>query len=133
MTVNTTKCYDEGTLRAYVDEELDHAEREAVAAHLAHCRECSHLMRQVQARADRVALLLSAYLSAPDPLSALHRYMHMPPAEPAADDRQGARPPSLPVQAGLRAQVRPVRRAWAGSGLSIHTLPRLVWPGLGWP
>ncbi len=49
-----TTCYDPGTLRAYLDEELPAADRAAVAAHLGDCAACQTQLDELSALDARV-------------------------------------------------------------------------------
>ena len=53
-------CLEEGDLRAYLDRELPGPDRDRAAAHLAECGECDALLREIEARAERVATALSS-------------------------------------------------------------------------
>lgn len=54
------RCFEDGDLRAYVDRELPGPDRDRVAAHLAGCGECGARLREIEARAERIATALSA-------------------------------------------------------------------------
>jgi len=54
------QCSTEGDLRAYLDRELEAAERDRVASHLAECGDCDLLYREISARAERVATALGS-------------------------------------------------------------------------
>ena len=53
-----TQCWPEGTLRAYLDDELPGEEMQRVAAHLVECRVCDGLCSELAARAAHVSALL---------------------------------------------------------------------------
>lgn len=59
-------CFDEGSLRAYIDGELSEAERAALTVHLAGCDACGHAIETLRSRSQRVAQVLAAP-SAPFP------------------------------------------------------------------
>src|SRR5262245_46683534 len=67
------RCYDEGALRAYLDDALLAVERDSIAAHLLGCPACRGLLDQLQTQAAQVASLLAPAL-APDPRQALARF-----------------------------------------------------------
>jgi anti-sigma factor RsiW len=54
------QCFEDGDLRAYVDRELPAPDRDRVAAHVAGCGECDARLREIEARAKRIATALSA-------------------------------------------------------------------------
>jgi anti-sigma factor RsiW len=55
-----TKCWSEGSLRAYHDGELPPADMQELSAHLAECADCEALADEIAGRALRVADLMSA-------------------------------------------------------------------------
>jgi hypothetical protein len=68
------RCYDEGALRAYLDDALPAAERNSLAAHLSVCPACRRLLEQQRAVAAQVAALLPNPAVLPDPRLALARF-----------------------------------------------------------
>jgi len=58
------RCPDEGTLRAYLDEQLPPTDEKAVSEHLATCNECSAALAELKAQAGFVSHVLA---SAPVP------------------------------------------------------------------
>jgi len=67
------RCYDDGALRAYLDDALPAAERNSVAAHVSICAACRSLLEEQRAQTARIAPLL-AVPAAPDPQLALARF-----------------------------------------------------------
>ena len=67
------RCYDEGALRAYLDETLPALERAAVGVHLSSCADCRTRLAQQQALAAQVGRLLAAPTDLPHPQLALAR------------------------------------------------------------
>lgn len=65
-------CYDEGSLRAYVDGELTPIERAAVGAHASACSRCGGLIVAQRERAAQLRALLPM-ADAPNPHAALQR------------------------------------------------------------
>jgi putative zinc finger protein len=68
-----TQCYDEGTLRAYLDGEGPEIERAAVGAHITSCAACRTQLATTHALAAQVAALLPALAAPPDRHAALER------------------------------------------------------------
>lgn len=70
-----THCTNEGTLRAYLDQELPVAARDAVADHLAQCVMCRERLDDLRLQTERVGAILSAGSAGevPDPHHALHK------------------------------------------------------------
>jgi len=58
------RCYSEGELLAYLDEQLAPRQMATVRAHLARCTRCCNSLAQLQAEGDRVAALLDPYQAA---------------------------------------------------------------------
>ena len=54
------RCYDEGTLRAFLDDALQTGESALLAAHLQQCRACRERLVEVQALAAQAQTLLDA-------------------------------------------------------------------------
>jgi hypothetical protein len=54
-----SECWDEGTLRAYLDREMAPEEMTRIAAHLGGCAECHARYNEVAARAARVSSMMS--------------------------------------------------------------------------
>ena len=73
----TTRCADEGRLRAFLDAELATGERDDLAAHLDACPDCAGQLATLREETTTVSTLLAAWL--PEPISS--------PA-PAGDERQ---------------------------------------------
>src|SRR5437762_3092682 len=76
-----TQCYDEGVLRAYLDEELPDTERTAIASHVAGCHTCRESLDRLGDLSLEVGSLLAVPALAPDAQAALQRMPHMPSAE----------------------------------------------------
>jgi hypothetical protein len=87
------RCYDEGALRAYLDEALPALERAAVGAHLSSCAACRARLRQQHALVVQVGSLLAAPADLPDPQLAL------------AHIRTIISQPTTPVQPALRGRL----------------------------
>jgi Putative zinc-finger len=68
------RCYDDGALRAYLDDTLPIAERDSVAEHVSACTACRGLLEEQRAMTAQVAALLAALAAAPDPRLALARF-----------------------------------------------------------
>lgn len=68
-----THCYDEGTLRAYLDHELPTAEQAAIAGHLADCVRCQHCLDDLRSQSQQVWRILADPVSPPDPYLAFQR------------------------------------------------------------
>jgi hypothetical protein len=67
------RCYDEGTLRAFLDDALQTGESALLAAHLQQCRACRERLVEVQALAAQAQTLLGAP-GVPDAAAALGRF-----------------------------------------------------------
>ncbi|MFL5807793.1 MAG: anti-sigma factor family protein, partial [Roseiflexaceae bacterium] len=74
------RCYDDGALRAYLDDALPAAERNSVAAHIASCAACQSLLEEQHALTAQVAALLAVPAAAPNPQLALARFIQNPAA-----------------------------------------------------
>lgn len=61
------RCIDEGRLRAFLDDELGADEREAVASHLAGCRDCVGQVAALRETATAVTATLAAWAPAAPP------------------------------------------------------------------
>lgn len=68
-----TTCYDEGMLRAYLDNELPVAERDAVAAHLAACGGCQSTYDELRVQSAQLKTMLAEQVALPDVQTALNR------------------------------------------------------------
>jgi hypothetical protein len=55
------RCFSEGELQAYLDEQLAPRQMVSVKTHLARCGRCCNCLAQLQAEGDRVAALLDPY------------------------------------------------------------------------
>jgi anti-sigma factor RsiW len=60
-----TRHYDDGALRAYLDEELSEAEQTEISAHLANCAQCQTQLAEVSALADAVSARLAQRANEP--------------------------------------------------------------------
>lgn len=78
-----TRCYDEGWLRAYIDDEVPGAEREIFTAHLAHCAVCQQQLVALREQAAYVAALLEE-MPSPEPQRACYRLQSRMGRGPAA-------------------------------------------------
>ncbi|HET9221396.1 MAG TPA: zf-HC2 domain-containing protein, partial [Roseiflexaceae bacterium] len=65
------RCYDEGALRAYLDDSLPAVEHAAIGAHLSGCAACRARLSQQHTLAAQVGNLLVAPADMPDPHLAL--------------------------------------------------------------
>ncbi len=86
-----TQCYDDGRLRAALDDQLPAGERAHLDAHLAGCPGCRARAEQLRAAARRVAALLPSPAIPPDPQAALARLR-------AANTARADTPPALTQQ-----------------------------------
>jgi hypothetical protein len=68
-----TRCYDEGQLRAYLDQELSPVEHDTVAGHVVGCGTCRSSLETVRAQMGQVGGLLAPTATAPDARAALAR------------------------------------------------------------
>ena len=73
----TTRCADEGRLRAYLDAELAASERDDLATHLDACADCTGRLATLREETTAVSTLLAAWL--PEPTAS---------PTPAGDERQ---------------------------------------------
>jgi anti-sigma factor RsiW len=55
-----TECWREGELRAYLDSELPPGDMQRVAAHLKECAGCGGACAELEARVERISMLLGA-------------------------------------------------------------------------
>lgn len=118
----TTRCADEGRLRAYLDAELAAGERDDLATHLDACPDCAGRLATLREETAAVATLLATWL--PEPSAS--------PA-PATDERRAraalARFRSTVHEAGDSA-VAPQgfidrTKEWADTMIARLTAPRL--------
>src|SRR5262245_55967455 len=113
------RCYDEGVLRAYLDDALPAAERAAVGAHVPGCAACQALLAQQHALATRVGALLAAPADLPDPQLAFARLRAAPTDQrPTTNDQ-----PSTSVRPALRGRLEE-RTPWRHS-MQTPTATRL--------
>jgi hypothetical protein len=73
MTERTSAAYDEGRLRAYLDNELSPAERQAVEATLAASPQARQQLASLQAQAAQAQAALDTAAAHPDPQAAWNR------------------------------------------------------------
>lgn len=59
-------CYDEGTLQAYLDNELNITEKHKIEAHLAACSECRQILQELQKNNFFTTARVSAYINNTD-------------------------------------------------------------------
>jgi anti-sigma factor RsiW len=114
------QCFDEGALRAYLDDTLLAAERAAVGAHMSGCAACQARLAQQRALAAQVGRLLAAPAAMPDPHIALERLR----ATTAVDRTPTIERPTTPVQQALRGHLEQ-RISWR------HTMQTTAFPWLG--
>jgi hypothetical protein len=88
------RCYDEGALRAYLDDALPAIEHAAVGAHLSSCAACRARLRQQHALVAQVGSLLAAPADLPDPQLALAHLRTTTNGQP-----------TTPVQPALRGHL----------------------------
>lgn len=69
----TKRCYHEGTLRAYLDDELSGPEHETLTAHLTTCFSCQEQLAELRTHAEQVALRLTPPEPRSDPRTMLQR------------------------------------------------------------
>lgn len=69
-------CYDEGTIRAYLDNALSAEEQHAVAVHLATCATCQDRVQAMRVQSEQVRALLEKPGVLPDPQRALSYIKH---------------------------------------------------------
>src|SRR5436853_2079613 len=110
-----TRCYDDGSLRAYLDDALPAMERAAVAAHLATCAGCRSRFAEQHARVAQVAALLRVPAAPPDPHTALARLKSDQRTEPRM---AGAQAPAdervpRPSHVSWRSTMSFQRRFWS--------------------
>src|SRR5689334_19003446 len=67
------QCYDDGALRAYLDDALPSAEHAAIAEHTDGCATCRARLERQQALTMQIGALLAAPIDGPDPQLALAR------------------------------------------------------------
>lgn len=113
------QCYDEGALRAYLDDALPAVERAAIDTHLPSCADCRARLAQQRALAAQVSRLLAAPVDLPDPRLALAR-LRVSTTASLSMTQGGHRPP--PTE-DFRNMQHPTRRptmrtsapAWFGA------------------
>ena len=110
-------CYDEGALRAHLDDELSAAERAAIAGHLTDCAGCRSRLEELRAQTMEVGTLLAAPEATPSPVLALARLRaaQREQRRPAGVSRQPARGLARLKPALLwRTPMQPSARFWSG-------------------
>lgn len=80
-------CYDEGQLRAYLDDALPPAERAAIATHLGGCASCQEQLAGLQALVARTGALLALPETVSDPRAALARLQREQREGPRTNDK----------------------------------------------
>lgn len=128
-------CYDDGVLRAYLDNELPQTERSALGAHLPRCTTCQERLEQMQAQARQVETLLAGLpdLSAPDPHAAFERLRPRLPSLPAASPADSRKLPfhmkwRKPMQKGNRFWNSGPRALLAGLAATLVLVGLLMLP-----
>src|SRR5262245_25483946 len=92
------RCYDEGTLRAYLDDALTTAEYTTVGAHVSGCAACRAQLAELRALTTQIGALLATPADIPDPQLALAQLRataadhQVNDAIPELDEGQGWRP-----------------------------------------
>ncbi|HET9224784.1 MAG TPA: zf-HC2 domain-containing protein [Roseiflexaceae bacterium] len=123
------RCYDEGALRAYLDDALPAAEHAAVGAHLSGCASCRARLRQQHTLAAQVGVLLAAPADMPDPQLVLaHLRATTNHQRPTTNN-----PPTTPVrpaQRGRLEQLIPWRHTMQTSRTSSPGMRRGLFGGL---
>ncbi len=119
----TTRCADEGRLRAYLDAELAADERDDLAAHLDACADCTGRLTTLREETGTVSTLLAPWLPEPNTSPA-----------PAGDERQAraalARFRSTVYEAAGDSAVAPQgfierTKEWAATMIERLKSPRL--------
>ncbi|CAA9325825.1 MAG: hypothetical protein AVDCRST_MAG93-5954 [uncultured Chloroflexia bacterium] len=125
-----TRCCDEGRLRAYIDQELPPAERDAVAAHLVECGTCRSGLERARTRKGQVGALLAPPATAPDPRRALARFQHehVAPRTPAHERRLDNQVWRTTMETATRFWSGSRRRAMLGGAMAVVALSLLLFP-----
>lgn len=110
------QCYDEGTLRAYIDDALAIEERRTLAMHLAGCADCRQQVDQVRAVAAQVETVLQLSAEAPDPQLALARLRQARRAAQAAPQQQDSSRSMV-----WRNTMQYLNRIWTGPRRMVAT------------
>lgn len=71
MRETMNDCYDDGVLRAFLDDAVDRSTRAAVAEHVASCATCDARLDELRRRSAQIARLLASPTPAPEPAIAL--------------------------------------------------------------
>jgi hypothetical protein len=109
-----THCYDEGRLRAYLDNELPPAEHEAVRAHLSGCAGCRDAANTLRVQVGQVERLLAQPVGVPDPQQAWNRLQEtLPTSEQHARPHLAAVPPRGDMTPVWRKTVQNKFRSWS--------------------
>src|SRR5437764_8223583 len=110
-----TQCYDEGVLRAYLDDELPDAERTGIAAHLAGCHACRHNLNKLSEQSSEVGVLLAVPAHAPDARVALAQLRQLQDAGRSAGgetQNESSGPPFANATARSAFTSQPTNRFW---------------------
>lgn len=122
------ECYEEGMLRALLDDELEPHVRAMVAEHIEQCQRCRTIYRDLSVQHAHVTRLLAVPVRTPDPQIALARFR----AARIQEEREGAviLPSAVPSYPGKSAiQSTPLQRK---ERMSTQTNARRNWfAGIG--
>ncbi len=130
----TPRCYEDGTLRAYIDKELVPPERDAVAAHLVGCHACQQRVEAMRSQLEQVGGMLADGVMLPDPYSMLNR-INQAAAEQDADGADGSSPQVAAAQPTTRRKImhkdttrQPVRKWVIGLAAMLMAAALLAMP-----
>lgn len=106
-----TYCYDDGTLRSYLDMAMPMGERREMAAHLLGCAECRVRLEEQRVIADYIAVLVPTPQVVPDPEAAFARFQ----AAQGFSHAQTAAEQSFDLVRLRRTTMGSKLRFWSGS------------------
>lgn len=101
-----THCYDEGTLRAYVDNELAKTTRNEIAAHLDQCVVCQEQVAILREQAQDIGYMLTDNIAVVDAHTALKKFQERIP------HNVGAATPAVPPEVEWRTGMKQTNNGW---------------------
>ncbi len=125
MRETAKRHYDEGRLRAYLDEALPQHEMGEIAAHTLSCEQCQDHLNSLRKGKAEISALLQTPVYTPDPQLALARLMgqvEVDVLQPAAPlDGNGALTEQVQIGVGPSKPTlsRSRGRVWRGTGLGM--------------
>jgi len=104
-----SECYNEGTLRAYLDKELEAAVYASITNHLTGCSTCQHHIHKLRTQSDQVRALLTKPVLPPKPQMAFYRLQ-----QTISTEEEPSTITSLPAASSRRKKMQDKQSFWSG-------------------